>query len=257
MPTDAEKLEELESQITSGEERFYFGVLYGDFSRRKTSTAVRCARSSAVILHADRGWHVLDNHDDTRDKYTAVEYDGLSQIPAVVDAIVNNRGKFAGHDLLILDTYSQMQENFIDFVLENANYGGKYRDQLVPKQGKRGKFEALDVPAPVDYHVVRNQMRPGIEKCIKAPLDVLVLAHLREPGPMDKKQVRRPNITESVYKVVARDATFIGFMEVKAGEYTIDFKESATLSAKSQIPTLQGKIKTQDLPEILWKWKDR
>lgn len=255
MPTTEQKQQELEDAITDESLVNYFGILYADFGKRKTTTAIRCARTRACLLHADRGWHVYKNHDDTRDKCLPVRYDGLSQIPSLVDAIVDQRGKFEGCDLLILDTGSQMQELYIDFLLQNANYGGKYRDQLVAKQGK--KFQAIDVPAPVDYHVVRNAFRPIVEALVKAPLDVLVLTHVREPGPMDKSMLRRPNLTESTFKVFARDATFIGYMNDKGGNHEITFKSSPTLCAKSQIPTLKDTIKTEELPEILWRWKER
>lgn len=262
-PSKEDQYTALESQINEEPELYYKGVLYGDFGKRKTSTSTRCSQKGkrAVLLHADRGWHVYRKHDELRDKVIPVEYEGLSQIRALVDAIVDGAGKFTDVDLLILDTVSQMQENFIDFLMLNTNYGGKYRDQLVQTAKSKAngiKFDPLDVPAPVDYHVVRNQMRPVFEHCVKAPIDVIFTSHVKEPSPISTQpQIRRPNITEATYNVLARDATFIGYMNDQGGKHTINFKGNPRMSAKSQIKALdnQDKLPVDELPQILWDWK--
>jgi hypothetical protein len=170
--------------------------------------------------------------------------------------IVDSRGSFAGVDLLILDTASQMQEEYIDLLIEKASYGGKFREQLVPRSGVKD-FRAVDVPGQPDYHVTRNAFRPVVRHLIQAPLDVILLAHVRDPGPLDKKPIRRPNITEATFNVIAREATFLGYMFKQGGKYQIDFEDNPTLAAKSQIPTIHGKIPTETLPGLLQAWKER
>lgn len=249
------ELDELKGAITDVEELYYKGVLYGDFGKRKTTTACRCSRSRCVLLHADRGWHVFRNHDELKGKVIPVRYEGLSQIRALVDAIADSREPFQDVDLLILDTISQMQENYIDFLLENAQYTGNYREKAVAKQGK--KFDSVEITGMPDYHIARNKFRPVIKHLVDAPFDVIFLAHIREPSPLDSKKFRRPNVTEAVYRLIARDSTFLGFMENAKGEYTTTFKPTPVLSAKSQITSLQDQtIKSEDLPQHLWNWKD-
>lgn len=261
--TSAAELEELENAKTPEDRTNYLGFLYGEFGKRKTTIACRCAVKKCVLLHADRGWHVYKNRDELRDRVIPVRYEGLSQIRSLVDAIVNEQGSFAGVDLLVIDTISQIQEEFIDFLMATAHYGGKYRDQMVPRQDKKKEFgglkmgNAIDVPAPVDYHVVRNAFRPVIRALTQSPLDVILTAHVREPGPMDKKKVTRPNLTEATYNLLGREASFIGYMYKQGGQYYTDFNDTPTRDAKSQIKEMQGKIETEDLPSYLKAWKER
>jgi hypothetical protein len=258
------ELNELRNAVTDKEELLYKGCIYGEFGTRKTTTALRCSETKAVLLHADRGWQVIHNHPDEfpADRVIPVTYQGLSQVKAIIEAIKEGEPPFDGTDLIVLDTLSQMQEIYIDFLLANADYGGKFRDSLVPKPGVKG-FEKTEIPGMPDYQLARNKLRPIVNALVHAPVNVIFLAHVREPGPMEVakgKLEKRPNITEALYKVVARDATFIGYATKNNAkdEYKIDFEPKNTQSAKSQIPSLTDKkINASDLPEHLNKWRNR
>jgi hypothetical protein len=255
------ELKALCDAITDPSERFYKGVLYADFGKRKTTGSLRCSRKRAILLHSDRGWNAVLNHPDEfrlMDNVIPVEYQGLTQVKALVEAVINNQEPFNDVDLFVCDTISQMQENFIDFLVENFNIFG--RESAKPKKMGKG-LEEMQITGLPDYHLVRNKMRPVIELLVKAPIDVLFLAHVRIPNAMEIQKgllAKRPNVTEAVFNVLARDATFIGYMEhtTKDG-YSIDFEPKKTLVAKSQIATLTDKkIKTDQLPQFLWNWKD-
>jgi hypothetical protein len=249
---------------TDTETLLFKGVLYGEFGTRKTTTALRCRENKAVLLHADRGWQVYKNHPEEfpDGEIIALEYESPSQIKAVVEAIAEGQDIFEGVDLLVLDTFSQMQENFLDLVLEHTDYGGKFRDRPTIKAGSHlKKSDIPDVPAMVDYHLSRNKLRPIVELLIKAPFNVIFLGHTREPGAIERadgKLEKRINLTEALYKVLARDATFIGLTRREKGNFTIDFEPKNTQSAKSQIPSLtDSKIPANELPEHLRKWSNR
>lgn len=249
---------------TNLDELVYKGVLFGDFGKRKTTTALRCSRRRAILLHADRGWNVIRNHPDEfpDGRVIPLRYEGLAQVKAVVEAVTEGQEPFDDVDLVVLDTISQMQENYIDFLNENFQIFG--REKAVPLPGRKGDdgkpLSEVSITGLPDYHLTRNKMRPIISLLVKAPVDVLFLAHTREPSAIEiskGKLERRPNVTEAVYKLLARDATFVGHMEDNKGRYTIDFKPTKTLSAKSQIPALTDKqIDSSQLPQILWDWKD-
>lgn len=260
------ELEALIATQTSPDERYYKGVLYGEFGKRKTTTACRCIRQRGIVLHADRGWNVVLNHPDEfriGDNLIPLQYEGLSQVQALVDAIISNQEPFGGSDLIILDTISQMQERYIDFLNENFTIFG--RETAKPIAGKKDMFtgqslKEVSITGLPDYHLTRNKMRPIIDLLVQAPVDVLFLAHVREPSPIEISKgilARRPNLTDAVWKLIARDATFIGYMEDRKDEYTIDFKPTPKQSAKSQIATLTDKkIKAEELPKYLWDWKE-
>lgn len=259
------ELKALSDARTDFDALFYKGVLYGDFGKRKTSTSLRCSRKRAILLHADRGWNIIRNHPDefNEDNVIPIEYEGLSQVKALVEACVENQAPFNDVDLIILDTISQMQEKYIDWLGENFQIFG--REKAVPLPGKKGDdgkpLAEVSLTGLPDYHLTRNKMRPIIEVLVSAPIDVLFLAHVREPNAMEVqkgKLEKRPNVTEAVYKLLGRDATFIGYMEASSrGEFTIDFEPKKTLSAKSQIANLTNKkINSNELPQYLWDWKD-
>lgn len=254
------ELEALSKTITKPDELFYKGVLYGDFGERKTTTALRCMRKRAILIHADRGWNAILNHPDEfriNDNVIPMQYEGLSQIRAIVEAVLNNQEPFNDVDLIVCDTISQMQENYIDFLVENFEIFG--REKAVPKRDSKEK-EILQITGLPDYHLVRNKMRPVIDLLTSIPVDVIFLAHVRVPTPMEVqngKMMKRPNVTEAVFNVLARNATFIGAMghSTKDGYY-IDFTPKATQCAKSQIEALTDKrIKSSELPEYLTSWK--
>lgn len=257
------ELNALLGTITNKEELLYKGLLYGEFGTRKTTTALRCARNKAVLIHADRGWQVIHNHEDEfpPDRVIPLEYQGLSQIKAVIEAIVDGQEPFNDVDLIVLDTISQMQEEYIDFLVENTSYkSANFREQAMPKTGVKG-FEATEVPGMADYHLARNKIRPVVTALVKAPVNVIFLAHLREPSPIERnngKLEKRPNVTEALYKVLARDATFIGYMRKDKEGFVVDFEPKNTQSAKSQIPELTDtKISTEKLPDILKEWSSK
>ena len=258
------ELEALRQSVRVESYRNYVGVLYGEFGMRKTTTALRCMQKKAVILYADPGWHVAHNHPDefkVGENVIPVEYQGLSQVRALLQAIEEQQTPFDGVDLIVVDTISQIQENYIDFLLANAQYSGNYREKATAKQGKKledGDRE-IEIPGMPDYHLARNKIRPIVMDLTAAPINVIFLAHTREPGPIEKasgKIEKRPNITEALYKVISRNATFIGHMDKdKNNEYTVNFAPSKTLSAKSQIPELTDrKINSDELPRYLADW---
>lgn len=260
------ELEALIATTSDPDERYYKGVLFGEFGKRKTTTALRCIRSKGILLHVDRGWNVVLNHPDEftlGENVIPLNYEGLSQVTAIVEAIQGNQEPFGGTDLIVVDTISQVQERYIDFLNENFTIFG--RESAKPLPGKKDMFtgkplQEVSITGLPDYHLTRNKMRPIIDLLVQAPVNVLFLAHVREPSPIEISKgilSKRPNLTDAVWKIVARDATFIGYMEERKNEYTIDFQPTAKLQAKSQIASLTDKkIKAEELPQYLTKWKE-
>jgi len=260
----AKELSALIEAISNPEEKYWKGVLYADFGKRKTTTALRCMQSRALLQHTDRGWNVIHNHPDefkVPDNVLPIDYEGLAQTRALVEAIIENQEPFDNIDLFVVDTISQEQENYIDFLNDKFTIFGREKAIPRPEELKKDRtLKELEVTGLPDYHLVRNKMRPVIELLVRAPFNVMFLAHVRYPNFAEQakgKLEKRPNITEAVWNVIARDATFIGFMDHSTREgYTIDFKPSKTVSAKSQIKTLTDKkINAQDLPKYLAEWQ--
>jgi hypothetical protein len=240
------------------------GFLYGELGTWKTSTAGLMVKEKGLIIAADNGFLALENlpgldgKKSLLDSFSIQRYSGLSQLRYIAERVEN--GKYKDYDVIMIDTISQIQEEYLDFILEHVNYGGKFREKVnIDKEGKEEMgVDSIEAPVPVDYHILRNQFRPVIKSLIKADIDIWFLAHVKEPGPMDKVMYRRPSLTDGVYKVISRECNIMGFCtKVKKNtEATISFEQTPLQVAKSQIGVLRDKTVTQsELVKIVKDWK--
>lgn len=254
--------------------RYYKGFLYGEYGVGKTVVSARCAMNKCLDVATDTGTDSFYNHQDDFglvDKVSVMPYDGLSQLKAIGEAYKEgiepweDSGIYlAEHDLVLVDTVSQIQEEYLDFLNDNYTFKGDHRvkaevrgGQLAAKRLGLTDQEIIGLP---DYHLTRNMMRSPIKALIKAPVNVIFIAHLREPSFLEQQKgkiVRRPTLTESVFKLIAREASWMGLMEREGNKRTIQFETNKTTVAKSRIKEIENKkINADDLPEILQKWSN-
>lgn len=251
-----------ETVVDSDGPRRVKGCLYGEFGTWKTSTAAQTAKEHGTLIATDNGWQALrnlpslDGSGTLLDNYEIMLYSGLSQLTAIAERVID--GKFRDSDTLILDTTSQMQEEYLDFILDKVDYGGKYREKANVEAAYKEEIGKVEVPVPVDYHLVRNKMRPVLKSLIKADIDVWFLCHVRDPSLMDKSSMKRPSLTEAVYKVVARECNLVGYMTKsnREAEAKVTFAPSPLVSAKSQIGPLRDKeLTASEFVTIIKDWK--
>lgn len=257
MTTDT-NLEELKKQIQHGPEapRFYKGFHYGEYGTTKTVTAGRISRTKFLVVATDNGWTSYDNHPDLVDRFDIVPYDGLSQLTSLAEWSYESDFPY---DLISIDTISQVQEEYLDFLLEEITWSQNFREK---SQAKRRGAEVVEVPGRADYHVTRNKMRGPVKALIKAPVDVVFSAHLREPTEDEKnsgKLVRRPTLTQTVYSLIAREASVMALFERNKDQgIQIKCETSNKQVAKSRIKTLDNKTVSQDeFVTAIHNWKDR
>lgn len=258
MTTDTKALEELKSQVRDGLEmpRYAKVFNYGEYGSAKTVTAGKISRDRFLVVATDNGWSSLDNHPDLVDKFDVVPYSGLSQLRTIAEWSYESDFPY---DLVHLDTVSQMQEEYLDFLLEEISWSQNFREKSQPK---RKGAEILEVPGRADYHVTRNKMRGPIKALIKAPVDVVFSAHLREPTEDEKTKgifVRRPTLTQTVYSLIAREASVMAFFErTKSNGIQIVCETDKKQVAKSRIKSLDNKTVTvEEFVSAIHEWKDR
>lgn len=232
--------------------------LYGEYGSWKTTTACSLPFRKAALVVTDQNWRTLENKEELFEKIDIIPYQGLSQLDTLAEMTDE-------YDCFILDTISQMQEEYIDFLLDNTNYGGKYREKLQPRKGISHKdaeemgISDLEITGQQDYHVTKNKMRMPLRKLIKAPVDVVFICHVRYPSPLENIPLLRPSLTESVFKIIARECQLIGYAlkKNKSESATIQFASTGTVTAKSQIGSLNDKtINAQELPKYIKEWKN-
>jgi len=262
-PKFLQGLEQIPPQKLTSRMKYFKGFLFGDYGVGKTKVAAECADNAGLDIYTDTGYETLFNHPHLLDRITAVPYTGLSQITAIGQAITEGLEPWSENDLVIVDTISQVQEEYLDYLNDNFTYSGNLREKAVPRvnsiEAKRLGLSEQEVIGLPDYHLARNNMRHPIKTLIKAPVNVMFIAHLREPSFLEQQKgkiARRPTVTEAVFKLIAREASFMGLMEREGNKRTIQFKTDKRTVSKSRIKELDDKIiNADDLPEILAKWK--
>lgn len=234
----------------------FTGFFYGEFGTWKTVTAVKIAKAlgtTARIIAADDGWVSLHNHPELAGMWKIYEYQGMSQLTAMAESATED-------ETIILDTVSQMQEEYVDFLMDNVTWGGSHRTVAKARDPRTKLEEEIEVPGMVDYHFTRNKMRVPIKKLIKCPAHVIFLAHVREPSVMQPNETaRKPSLTEKVFLLTAREAHVLGFMERdrRSNEVKVHFKSDTRTVARSRIGSLSDKdISANDLPNYISEWKE-
>lgn len=259
-PKKEAALAELGVQTTAELEPYYKGFIYGEYGVGKTVLMSKLARRKLLLIHVDRNYQSVYNHPEVLDKVVFQPYTGLSQLAAVADAITEKAviGGFdyGEIDLVGIDTISQVQEEYLDWLNENYQWKGALRESATPSPGSEKGLKALETLGRPDYKVARDNMRGPIKKLIKAPVDVIFTAHLREPNATDSTITRRPTVTEAVFKLMAREVNFIGFMSAKKGERTIQFEADPKTVAKTGIKELNSTLGVDETVKILHNWKE-
>jgi hypothetical protein len=240
--------------------KLWNGFLYGEWSVGKTIVTSRLVKRKGLFVVTDAGSNSLYNHPELLDKIEVVPYSGLSQLTAIGTAVTESYGGYDEFDLICVDTISQVQEEYLDWLNDNYTFGGNMREKATPRPGS-GLSRAEEIIGLGDYNLARRNMSTPIKTLVKAPVNVMFLAHLREPTFMEQskgKLVRRPTLTETVFKLIARESTFMGLMEREGKKRTIQFKTDKKTVSKSQIAELDDEIVTDDeFVQTLTDWEQK
>lgn len=259
-----EALDSVPPEPLAGRTKFWKGFLYGEYGVGKTKVTGDCIDKKGLVIATDTGAETYYNHPDLVDKIEVVPYTGLSQVRAIAEAVTEGYGKYKEFDLISVDTISQIQEEYLDWLNDNFTFTGDHRTRaMVRPEAKRADSSLKDVEiiGLPDYHLAKRNMSPIIKALVKAPINVMFVAHLREPTFMEQqkgKLVRRPTLTETVFKIVAREASFMGLMEREGPKRTIQFMTDKKTVSKSRIAELDDKkINADELGTILKNWSKK
>lgn len=246
-PRDAVKYKSLDEAKPFG---YKTTILYGVYGKRKTTTACSLVKEKGLLVSSDNSWQVLLKpiHSDLYNKITLVEYEGLSQLDYL---------DYDSYDTVIFDTFSKMVDNYLDLLLESAKWpsgasGGNRRDKL---QSTVKELKDIEVPAPTDYRVVRDQFRPIVTRLIKAPINVIFTSHRNNPIPgLSKDTTLQPRISDGVYSIIAEAADVIGYIEGGRRGFTINVDNNSTsCHAKSRVEGIEG---TMPLDDFITKMRE-
>jgi hypothetical protein len=221
-------------------------VLYGDYGKRKTTTACSMVGEKGLLLSSDASWKVLlnDRHSDVASRITTVALEGIKQLDYV---------DFSGYDTIIWDTVSQSVEVFLDLLYDESDWAGKYREKL---KTKSKELTGLEILAPVDYRVTRDYLRPAFNRLFHdTTAHIIFTSQMTDPLPgLSKDETKRPSVPASTFKIIGTRADIIANIRPEGKNFVADMTEgSLAYLAKSRIEGLQGKM---DLGAFVSKYKE-
>jgi len=221
-------------------------VLYGDFGKRKTTTACSMVDEKGLLLSSDDSWKVLLNerHRTLSSKFKIVKLQGLSQLQYI---------DFSGYDTIIWDTISKSVDRYLDLLYDEADWGGKFREKL---STKNPDLKNVDILAPTDYRVTRDIFRPTLDRLFNnTEAHIIFTSQVKEPiKGLSPDMVKRPDVPPATFKIIAERADLIVNLRPENRGFVADLTEnSLTILAKSRIEGLQGKM---NLDDFVTKYKE-
>lgn len=234
-------------------------VIYGDAGKHKTVTA--CSLGKTLLLAADPGWISVKNHPDIWKNVKVMQFLGFRQLETLAVALYHQTPPFDQYDTFVIDTLAFIQEDYVDALLRAGKFNKDTRPKFIIKDQKAADDLVLEeIPGLDDYHAAKNILRGPCRTLMKSPLNVIFLAHEREPSREElanRIRLLRPDVTEALYKIIYRDAHLVGrtYKDDK-GNRIIDFNGSNIQAAKSRITVLNDrKIYAEQFPKAIKKWQ--
>lgn len=215
-------------------------VLYGDFGKRKTTTACSMVNERGLLLSSDDSWKVLLNsrHSNLKDKIKVVKLEGLKQLDSI---------DFEGYDTIIWDTISKSVDRYLDLLYDNSTWGGKYREKITTNHSD---LKGVEILAPMDYRVTRDIFRPVLDRLFnETEAHIIFTSQMKEPIPgLSKTMENRPDVPAATFKIIAERADVIANIRAaNRGKFIVDLTEgSVAYLAKSRIEGLQGQMDSED-----------
>jgi hypothetical protein len=145
-------------------------IVYGDTGMGKTVFGMqmlqRYTPKDKEILYMDtaRGWVSFNNHPELKQRVKRMEFQGLSQIDALVAAIKKNDPRFANIGGIMIDEASSVQE----MDLEKTRIG---------RGESTGEFAA---PTQPDMGVTTYRFRRTFDPLFRLPQHIVITSHVRE-----------------------------------------------------------------------------
>ncbi len=220
---------------------FRVSVLYGEYGRRKTSTACSMVHERGLLLSSDDSWKVLlnDRHRDAYSRITkTIQLQGLAQLDYI---------DLDGYDTIIWDTMSRSVRDYITVIHNAVNWGGKFRESPVITKSKLGPFDkpiVSDNLAPVDYLACRDGFEPVLNRLFDTKAHIIFTSQMTEPVQgLSKDQRYRPMIPSATFQLIAERADLIAQLGPYNKNFVADMSTNdSTMLGKSRIEGLEGRM---------------
>lgn len=247
--------------------RRHRALYYGSPGVGKTVLSVRIALElgeRCLYIPTEPGDETLEDWPELLARTTIMDYAGVNMLGELATAF--REGEFPGHETLIIDTVDELVEMMLDGLVAGYKPAKDTRPKAEPKPGSG--LRKLEVAGTDDYRFLRDGIRPALRELCSLPINLILLAHVREPSWADENKSRatrtplpalRADLPSQTYRLVAKYVGLIGHVTRTGAKREVSFRTDSTKEeVKSRIKDLDNRVVDADeLPTIIRNWSVR
>lgn len=226
-------------------------MIFGESGTGKTILAASAVKEKGLFVDSGEGWVSLLDFPHLRSKLRRMEYQGLSQLDALCEAIEQGIEPWSSYDTLIIDEFSTVAVLDLDVVLAQRSAKDASKDP--------------NVPTLPDFGANTERVRRTVSRILKLPITVILTSHFRE----DKDErsgvmYTRPNFTPKLRNTIMQWLHVCGHLTITEQtngddiEYIrrLQVRPSRSIAAKTRIGYLPPVVENPDLREIIDTWQN-
>lgn len=228
-------------------------MIYGESGVGKTVAALQIAQAicpagkSILYIDAVEGWVSLKNHPGLTDNVVRMEYQGLSQLDALVEALETEES-FKRFGVVVTDELSTFAKIDLDRVLETRS--------------KKDPTKDPDVPTQPDFFANTERVRRATLKMFKFPVHQIHLAHVRDDKDEKQRVMIRPDFMPKVSKSIREGLHVLAYMTANERQQNgtpvyvraLQTHPTNRVNAKSRVGGLGIHCTVSDFIETLVQW---
>jgi hypothetical protein len=261
MPISAKTLAALEETFILADDRrlTFKGLFYGPSGVGKTVEAMEVAQivtpvdKEILFIDTSDGWVSLKNHPGLSRRTRLMNYEGLSQYEAIVQALQEGAGSFAKVGTIVFDEISTT---------------GKRDLNNVAKATALGEFEAMEFK---HYNIATRRMERILTEIMKLreTHNLIFVSHMKErKNKRTEISVREPSVMPAFGETLKEGLHLVAFMQtdIKHSEkdtgtakyvWTMQVHPSKMTVAKTRIGGLDIIVSPKQFNERLKTWISR
>lgn len=242
--------------------------LFGDHGSWKTVTAcqVGAQRGRVLLLHTDDDWKSLHNHPEVKQNVDPVQMMDPYHAKLISEAFRDRVSPYDKYATIVFDTVGGWADEFIEILLTNVQYSDRNSRSRVSGIGNKGeRFVSsmnLTTPELTDYNLAKIQLRPIVNNFVKAPVNVVFIAHNRNVEESKTKKFNnwahiRPDLPEGCFNVLARKCDALGHFQKQSGDRPpkISFKLTKEVTTKTRLGVFRNKeLIVPDAVTLINEW---
>lgn len=231
-------------------------LIYGESGVGKTVETMRIAQAitpkGKTIEFIDflEGWVSLLNHNGLTERTSRQQFEGLSQLEYLGEAITEKAPPFDKVGTVIVDELSAMAKQDLDVVLKARAANDSSKDPNVPTQP--------------DFYSNTERTRRAITKLLSADINVLVVAHTREDKLSNGRMMTRPAFMPAFSEIFRQMMHLVSYLSANefiseddgSAKYNRTFQVHPTqsVSAKTRIGGLPVTVTSEVLIPAIIEW---